>query len=177
MHEQVKSKLGGIKAILFDIDGVLTDGSIILDANGEEVKSFHVRDGQLIAFMQAKGIRFGTISGRKSKAAEKRMSALRIDFVRLGQEDKLEAYQAFKEEMKVSDAEILYIGDDVIDIPLLKLAGIPVAPADASQYVMPHVLWVTRLRGGKGVLREVIDAIIETRDWNEWSSPRQKIGY
>src|SRR5262245_40897787 len=103
--EEIKSKLTGVKAILFDIDGVLTDGSIILDANGEEVKSFHVRDGQLISFMQAKGIRFGALSGRKSKAAEQRMTSLRIDFVRLGLEDKREGYEAFKKETGVSDAE------------------------------------------------------------------------
>lgn len=166
-----------ITAILFDIDGVLTDGSIILDARGEEIKNFHVRDGQLISFMQGKGIVFGAISGRDSTAAKKRMEDLKIDFVRLGQGKKEAAYAEFKKEFKRKDAEILYIGDDVIDIPVLALAGVAVAPADASFYVVPHVVMQTKAAGGRGVLREVIDAIIQQREWNEWSSPRKRIGF
>ncbi len=166
-----------IKAILFDIDGVLTDGSITLDANGEEIKSFHVRDGQLIRFMQEKGILFGTISGRQSIAAETRMKALKIDFVRLGQDDKLEAYAAFKQEFKLKDENIVYLGDDVIDIPIFKEVGLAIAPADASPFVVPHVKYLTRKPGGKGVLREVIDALILERGWNIWGENRPGIGF
>lgn len=166
-----------ITAILFDIDGVLTDGSIILDAKGEEIKNFHVRDGQLISFMQGKGFVFGAISGRDSVAARKRMEDLKIDFVRFGQGKKETAYTAFKKEFKRQDKEILFIGDDVIDIPVLTQVGIAVAPADASFYVVPHVHLQTKTPGGRGVLREVIDAIIQQREWNEWSTPRKRIGF
>jgi len=169
--------LKNISAILFDIDGVLTDGSIVLDANGEEIKSFHVRDGQLISFMQAKGIVFGAISGRDSVAARKRMEALKIDFVRLGQGKKEEAYAEFKKAFKKKDEDIIFIGDDVIDIPVLKQVGFAVAPADASFYVAPHVHMHTKTPGGRGVLREIIDLIIEQRDWDEWNTPRRRIGF
>lgn len=170
-------KLKNISAILFDIDGVLTDGSIVLDASGDEIKSFHVRDGQLISFMQQKGIVFGAISGRDSKAAQKRMEQLKIDFVRLGQNTKLEAYEEFKKEFNKSDSEILFIGDDVIDIPVLSVAGVAVAPADASFYVSPFVHMHTKTSGGRGVLREIIDLIIEQREWNEWNAQRKRIGF
>ncbi|MDX5321276.1 MAG: HAD hydrolase family protein [Bacteroidota bacterium] len=166
-----------ISAILFDIDGLLTDGSIILDAQGDEIKNFHVRDGQLISFMQEKGILFGAISGRDSKAARVRMESLKVDFIRLGQGDKGEAYAAFKKEHKKEDHEILFIGDDVIDIPVLEQVGIGVAPSDASFYVIPHVDFQTKSPGGKGVLREVIDLIIDQRGWNIWASSRKTIGF
>ncbi|MBI1221686.1 MAG: HAD hydrolase family protein [Bacteroidetes bacterium] len=166
-----------ITAILFDIDGVLTDGSIILDAQGNEVKNFHVRDGQLISFMQNKGIVFGAISGRDSKAARARMEALKIDFVRLGEGDKASAYAEFKKLHKKKDPEVLYIGDDVIDIPVMAQVGVSVAPSDAAFYVVEHVHMQTRAAGGKGVLREVIDLIIQQRNWNEWNTSRKQIGY
>lgn len=166
-----------ISAILFDIDGVLTDGSIILDAKGEEVKSFHVRDGQLMSFMQEKGFVFGAISGRDSVAARTRMEALNIDFIRLGQGKKEEAYAEFKKLHKKEDHEVLYIGDDVIDISVLTQVGIAVAPSDASFYVIPHVHLQTKAAGGRGVLREVIDLIIQQRGWNEWGTPRKQIGF
>lgn len=166
-----------IKAILFDIDGVLTDGSITLDAQGEEIKTFHVRDGQMIRFMQDKGILFGTISGRDSKAARVRMEALKIDFVSLGQDDKTTAYTKFKKQFKLKDEEVIYIGDDIIDIPVLKQVGFAVAPSDASPFVFPYTHHQTKAKGGKGVLREVIDMIIVQRGWSEWEIARTGIGF
>lgn len=170
-------KLQHIKAILMDVDGVLTDGSITLDAQGEEIKTFHVRDGQLVRFMQEKGIFFGAISGRESKAARQRLEALKFDFIRLGQDDKANAYAIFKTEFKLADSDILYIGDDVIDLPILQQVGVAVAPADASHYLNGHVHFHTRSKGGKGVLREVIDLMIHQNHWDIWSKDRSGIGF
>ena len=173
----MKTDFSGIKAILFDIDGVLTDGSISLDADGREMKTFHVRDGQLVGFMRDKGFLFGTISGRQSEAVKVRMKSLKIDFVELGITDKLKSYEAFLKKFSLKDKEVLFIGDDVIDIPVLERVGVAVAPADAARYLAPHVHLQTRAAGGKGVLREVIDLIIDQRGWNEWSTTRPGIGY
>ncbi len=166
-----------LKAILFDIDGVLTDGSITIDAQGEEIKTFHVRDGQLIQFMRDKGFVFGAISGRDSKAARVRMESLKIEFIRLGQGDKLNCYQEFKKEFELTDEEIAFIGDDIIDIDVLKQVGLSVCPADASEYVIDHVDFVTKRPGGRGVLRELLDVIIHQRGWNVWNDNRGGIGF
>jgi 3-deoxy-D-manno-octulosonate 8-phosphate phosphatase (KDO 8-P phosphatase) len=160
-----EKSFSAIKAILFDIDGVLTDGSIVVGDDGLEIKSFYVRDGQLIRFMQQMGIVFGAISGRNSTAAEKRMKDLKIDFVRLGQKNKREAWKSFLREFSVSAEKVIYIGDDVIDLPLLQKAGISVCPGDASKWVKPYCDLITSSKGGKGVLREVIDLVIEKNGW------------
>lgn len=166
-----------IKAILMDVDGVLTDGSITLDAQGEEIKTFHVRDGQLVRFMQEKGLLFGAISGRESKAALKRLESLKFDFIRLGQHNKAKAYADFKTAFNLDDADILYLGDDVIDLPILQQVGVAVGPADASHYLNGHLHFYTRAKGGQGVLREVIDQIIHQKNWDIWSKDRGRIGF
>jgi 3-deoxy-D-manno-octulosonate 8-phosphate phosphatase (KDO 8-P phosphatase) len=166
-----------VKAILMDVDGVLTDGSIVLDGQGEEIKSFYVRDGQLVAFMQSKGILFGAISGRDSFAARKRLADLKYDFIRLGSTNKEIAYAEFKAEFGLDDDSIIFIGDDVIDIPVMSKAGIAVAPSDAAHYVLQHVHWHTKAQGGRGVLREVIDVMIQQRGWDEWAVHRNKMGF
>lgn len=149
-----------IRAILFDIDGVLTDGSITLDANGEEIKSFNVRDGQLIHFMQSQGFIFGAISGRKSNSLEFRLKEMNVDFVRLGAKNKYIVLHEFLKEYKLNESEVGYIGDDVIDVEVLKFVGYSFAPRDACTYVKDIVKMVTNAHGGEGVLREVIDGII-----------------
>jgi len=166
-----------LKAILFDVDGVLTNARITIDGNGDVATTFNIRDGQLIQFMRDKGFVFGAISGRDSKAVQHRMEMLKIEFVRLGQGDKLSCYEEFKKEFKLNDDEIAYIGDDVIDIEVMEKAGLALCPADASHYVMPYVDHVTHKRGGDGVLRELIEEIIQARGWNKWKKGTSRIGF
>lgn len=149
-----------LKAIVFDVDGVLTDGKIIFDHQGNEQKEFYVRDGQLIRFLRNEGFVFGAITGRDTYAVEKRMKDLRVDFVRQGCEDKKIAYTEFKNQYGLTDAQIAYIGDDVVDIGVLKQVGLAIAPADAVEYIKPFCHYITEAPGGRGVLREVIDLII-----------------
>lgn len=149
-----------IRAILFDIDGVLTDGSITLDANGEEIKSFNVRDGQLIHFMQSQGFIFGAISGRKSNSLIARMNELNIDFCRFGELNKFSCFQEFLNKYNLTSSEVVFIGDDVIDVEILKSVEFSFAPADATEHVKRVASLITKSKGGKGVLREVIEYII-----------------
>lgn len=149
-----------IKAIIFDVDGVLTDGSIFVDGNGVETKSFNVRDGQLIQFMKNEGYIFGAISGRPSKATEYRLQELHVDFIRLNVSDKLSCFKEFCTLYNISPDKICYIGDDVIDVTVLKSCGFPVVPADACVHAKSIAKIITGACGGKGVLREVIDQII-----------------
>jgi 3-deoxy-D-manno-octulosonate 8-phosphate phosphatase (KDO 8-P phosphatase) len=149
-----------IKAVLFDVDGVLTDGKIILDSNGQEIKSFNVKDGQLMQFMRNKGIVFGAISGRQSPALSKRLDELKVEFRRVGASNKLSCFEEFIQEYHIQASSICYIGDDIIDLQILKACGLPVAPADASELILPYAAYVTKAKGGEGVLREVIDKII-----------------
>jgi len=152
--------LKNIRAILFDVDGVLTDGSITLDANGEEIKKFNVRDGQLVGFMRSQGYIFGAISGRKSKALEHRLMEMGIDFFRLGVNDKLFALNEFLKEFNLLPEMVGYIGDDVVDIEVLKLVGVSFAPSDAIPIVLSNVQVITKSKGGQGVLRDVIEMLI-----------------
>jgi 3-deoxy-D-manno-octulosonate 8-phosphate phosphatase (KDO 8-P phosphatase) len=150
-----------IKALLFDVDGVLTDGSIILDSLGEEIKIFNVRDAQLIEFMQLNGFIFGAISGRRCKALEYRLNEMKIDFYRLGIKNKMSAFNEFIEKFNIDSSQIGYVGDDVIDIEILRKVNYSFAPSDACKFVLSIVQTITKAKGGEGVIREIIDEIIE----------------
>lgn len=152
--------LKNIKAILFDIDGVLTDGSITIDSNGDEIKSFNVKDGQLIEFMQFHSFIFGAISGRSSLALISRLNEMNVDFHRLGVRNKITALEEFANFYKLDLENIAYIGDDIIDIEVMQNVGWSFAPADASVHVLNIAKTITFSKGGKGVLREVIEMII-----------------
>lgn len=154
-----------IKAVLFDVDGVLTDGKITYNGEGEEIKSFNVKDGQLISFFQAKGIVFGAISGRKSKALDTRLKELKINFFRTGVKDKESAFLEFNREFNISASEVCYIGDDVIDVKPLKMCGLAICPQDASDFIKPFVQVITHSKGGEGVLREILDKMLIEKGW------------
>ncbi len=149
-----------IKAIIFDVDGVLTDGKITYDAQGKEIKSFNVKDGQMLKFMRSKGYIFGAISGRNSEALLWRLNELNIEFVRVSVNDKLSKLNEFLAIYNLSLENICYIGDDIIDLSVLKRVGFAVVPKDAASCVMPYANLVTEAKGGEGVVREVIDLIM-----------------
>ena len=163
MNEPIPNRLSKIKAVLFDVDGVLTDGSINVDSFGNQSISFNVKDGQLISFMQKNGYIFGAISGRKSEPVAHRLSSLNIDFIRLGIQDKRSSFDEFKTLFSLDACSICYIGDDVIDLSVLSSVGFSVSPSDAIHLVKDRADYVALSPGGGGVLREVIDKII----WND----------
>jgi len=154
------NKLSKIKAILFDVDGVLTDGLINVDSLGNQSLNFNVKDGQLISFMQKNGYIFGAISGRKSEPVVHRLNSLNIDFIRLGIQDKRASLDEFKTLFSLELDSICYIGDDVIDLSVLSAVGFSVSPSDAIHLVKDRVDYIALSPGGGGVLREVIDKLI-----------------
>lgn len=158
----------GIRLLILDVDGVLTDGSIILDNEGNELKRFHVRDGHGIKMLRRAGIEVAIITGRHSKVVEIRAHELGITEVHQKCRIKSEAYKRILEKFGITDEQTAYIGDDIVDIPLFRRVGLPVAVSDAEEDAKAHVLMVTKNRGGRGAVREVTDLLLRARGlWNE----------
>ncbi|MSN26340.1 MAG: HAD-IIIA family hydrolase [Geobacter sp.] len=157
----MKYKLKNIKLLLLDVDGVMTDGGIIYDGNGLETKTFNVKDGHGIKMLQRHGIEVGIITGRTSKVVEIRAAELGIELVYQGALKKLESYNDIKLRTGLADSQIAYIGDDVIDVPVMKRVAFAAAPADGLSDALKAADYVTRKEGGKGAVREVCDMILK----------------
>ncbi len=160
--EQVK-KASLIKAIFFDVDGVLTDGKIIYDDTGKETKQFSVKDGYIISHLKKAGIIVGIITGRDSKVVSHRAVELKLDFCHQGIVDKLEVFEKLVDFYKLKKKQVAYIGDDINDLGTLKNCGLSVCPADAMSYMKEKVDLVTNAKGGEGVVREVADLVLAAR--------------
>ncbi len=157
-----------IRLILSDVDGVLTDGGIIIDNQGVESKQFHVRDGQGIRLWHKAGYKFGLITLRSSQILKIRVAELGIEIIRQGIEHKLEAMQEIMGELRLAPQQVCYIGDDLPDLPLVRAAGFGVAVADACEELRQAANYTTRLSGGKGAVRETIEVILKAqRRWND----------
>ncbi|MBI5125412.1 MAG: HAD-IIIA family hydrolase [Planctomycetes bacterium] len=152
--------LGDINFLIVDVDGVLTDGRIFCSDRGEELKVFHVKDGSGIAFWHRVGKKTAIISGRKSKAVTHRAKELGIEEVYQDAHKKLDAYGKILERHGLKDEEVCYIGDDLIDLPLLSRVGFAVAVAGSPPEVLQEADYVTRARGGQGAVREVVEKIL-----------------
>jgi len=152
-----------IRLVILDVDGVLTDGSIILDNEGNEIKSFHVRDGHGMKMLMRAGIHVALITGRYSKVVERRSRELGITEVFQKCYDKKKAYRQLAKKYSLDDREVAYIGDDIVDIPLLLSVGLPVVVADADDNVKSRALMVTEKGGGRGAVREVSDFILKAK--------------
>jgi len=152
-----------IKLFIMDVDGVLTDGSITYTSSGEEIKSFNVKDGLGINLLKTVGIKTAIITGRKSPIVEKRAKELKIDDVIQGKIKKLDSYERLKEKYNLTDEEVLFIGDDIMDLPILRKVGIPVCVADAVEEVKEVCTYITQKNGGQGAVREVVDKLLKLR--------------
>lgn len=152
-----------IRMFVCDVDGVLTDGSIRIDTEGRELKVFNVLDGTAVALLRLVGIDTAIISGRESAATTHRAAALKIEQVYQGVHRKLEALDRICHDEGVRPDEMAYIGDDLIDIPVLRIVGLPVTPADAHPLCRREAELVTTRRGGEGVLREAAEFVLRAR--------------
>jgi 3-deoxy-D-manno-octulosonate 8-phosphate phosphatase (KDO 8-P phosphatase) len=167
----MNDKLKNIQLLLLDVDGVMTDGGIIYDANGLETKRFNVKDGHGIKMLQRHGIEVGIITGRTSVVVDFRAKELGIELVYQGALKKLVSYDDIKEKTGLQDCQIAYMGDDVIDVPVLRRVGFSAAPKDALPEVSSLVDYVSFNGGGKGAVREVCDLILKGRGfWDEIAS-------
>lgn len=162
----MQTRLTPIRLLLLDVDGVLSDGRIVYDAHGTEIKTFDVKDGHGIKMLQKAGIEVGIISGRSSKVVNVRAKELGIEILYQGIADKDIPYAEIIKQRGLRDEEIAYIGDDVVDLPILRRVGFAVATADAVDDIRPYVHYVTNRFGGRGAVREVCDLILKARgDW------------
>jgi 3-deoxy-D-manno-octulosonate 8-phosphate phosphatase (KDO 8-P phosphatase) len=146
-----------------DVDGVLTDGGIILGPEGIELKRFDVQDGMGITLAREAGLLVGLITGRRSAAVERRAGELELDEVHQGRPDKAETLDGILRRRGLAAGEVAYIGDDVQDVPLLHRVGLPVCVANATRETRRAAVYVTRQPGGHGAVREVIDLILAVR--------------
>lgn len=162
----MEERLKKIKLLLLDVDGVMTDGRIIFDSNGVESKFFNVKDGHGIKMLQRSGVDVGIISGRQSMVVTNRAKELGIEIVYQKAIDKLTPFRAILEDTGLVEEQVAFVGDDVIDIPVLKRVGFAAAPPDAVSEVIPHVQFVTENKGGWGAVREVCDLIMKAQ--NNW---------
>jgi len=151
-----------IKLIIVDVDGVLTDGSLIVSDSGEELKVFNVRDGLGITLALSAGVRVAFVSGRYSQAVANRATDLRVEEVHQGVANKLAVYESLLKKYSLDDEDVCFIGDDLSDIPPLKRAGVSYAVADAPDEVKKVAKHVTRSPGGRGAVREVIDSLLKS---------------
>lgn len=174
--EELKEIAKRIKLLILDVDGVMTDGSIILDNEGNEFKAFHVRDGHGIKMLQKAGVKVAIITGRHSKIVERRAHELGITEVYQRCHIKSVAYEHLLEKMSLKDIEIAYIGDDVVDIPIFKRVGFSVAVADATDETKAEAMMVTKNRGGRGAVREVCEFILKSKGkWQELMDEYDKL--
>jgi len=156
-----ETDLAGIDLLVVDVDGVLTDGRIILTPGGEEIKAFHVRDGSGMKYWKRAGKKLAIISGRSSPAVSVRARELDVDAVRLDAKAKMPAYEEILGKLGVAESATAVIGDDLPDLPLFLRCGFPVATADAVEEVRRAASYVTVLPGGAGCVREVIELILK----------------
>ena len=150
--------------MLFDVDGVLTDGKILLHPDGTESKQFDIKDGSAVVWAMRLGIQVGFLSARSSVATAQRAAQLGITLVHQGVASKLETYEQIADSLMLDDEQIAYMGDDLLDLPVLSRAGLAAAPADAAADVRQRVHWVSAARGGHGAARELIELILRAQD-------------
>jgi 3-deoxy-D-manno-octulosonate 8-phosphate phosphatase (KDO 8-P phosphatase) len=163
----VRKKAAQIRLLLLDVDGVLTDGGIIIDDRGLETKRFDVRDGLGIALLLRAGIKVGFLSGRSSRSVTRRARELKVRMVYQGVQNKPAVYAKIKKSMGVTDDQIAYVGDDIVDLPLLESAGLGVAVRDGGPELQRRVDYVTRSQGGKGAVREIAELLLKSQGkWN-----------
>lgn len=158
--QSVAEKAGNIRLVIFDVDGVLTDGGLFIDTAGHEHKVFNSRDGHGMKMLRQSGVEIGIISGRSSAAVTHRMAGLGIEHVYLGQQDKLPAFYNLVDRLGLTPAQVAYVGDDVVDLPLLRRVGLAIAVRDGHELVRRHAHWVTTSGGGRGAARDVCELIM-----------------
>lgn len=161
--QDITARAARIRLVVFDVDGVLTDGSLYLGDDGQEYKAFNSQDGHGMKMLQASGVQIGIITGRTSMVVEHRMQSLGINHVYQGQLDKRPAYRELVQGLDLSHEQVAYVGDDVVDLPIMVQVGLAIAVADAHDLVKAHAHWQTRRPGGRGAARDVCELILDAQ--------------
>ena len=164
----MKPELANIKLLLLDVDGVLTDGGITYSDTGDQIKTFQSRDGFGIRLLLDSGIRVGIITGRKSKALEYRCENLGITLLFAGIKDKINAFDKIISQTGIMPEQIAFVGDDLMDLPVMKRVGVSFCVPDACQEVKTHSDIITKKKAGHGAVREICELILKAKDlWDD----------
>ena len=168
MKRSCKQKIARIRVLVFDVDGVLTDGTLFVDEEGRELKVFHTRDGLGLVLAKRAGLKVVFFSGKASPVVLQRARMLGVDRVMQGIRNKGEAFERLIRSMEVSPDEVCYMGDDIIDLPCMRKAGLAVAVSDADESVRQISHWVSSKPGGRGAVRELVETVLKIQ--GKWDS-------
>ena len=166
--DALSRKAAGLKLLLFDVDGVMTDGTVIIHGDGTESKRFHIRDGIAMVWAQRAGLTVGLLSARHSAATTQRALQLGITLVHQGVASKIDTYDQIVGDLVLSDEQVAYMGDDIVDLAVLARVGLSSAPADAVDEVRSRVDFVAGKAGGHGAVRELVELVLRAQD--HWES-------
>lgn len=163
--QDIQEKARQIRLVIFDVDGVLTNGSLFLGDDGQEYKAFNSRDGHGIKMLSDTGVEIGIITGRTSEVVRIRMESLGIkdEHVYQGKRDKLPAFLELRDKLSLKDTEVAYVGDDVVDLPIMRRVGLAIAVQDAHPFVIQHAHWQTPHAGGWGAGRDVCELLMDAQ--------------
>ncbi|VAX05485.1 3-deoxy-D-manno-octulosonate 8-phosphate phosphatase [hydrothermal vent metagenome] len=161
--QSILEKAARIRLVIFDVDGVLTDGRLYLGNNGEEFKTFNIKDGLGMKLLMQSGVEIGIITGRSSELVARRMASLGIKHVYQGQQEKTPAYERLLDELGLDNSQTAFVGDDLIDLPLMRMAGLAITVQDAHPLVQQHAHWQSTAPGGHGAAREVCELIMKAQ--------------
>ncbi len=162
--EGLRDRLAQIRLLILDVDGILTDGTLYYGEHGEVLKGFHAHDGLGLKLLRSRNIEVAVISAKQSPALKRRLADLHIQQHRLGREDKLAALEELLTDLELVADQVAYAGDDLIDLPVLRRVGIAITVSDARPQVIAEADWVTRAPGGRGAVREIAEAILQSRN-------------
>jgi 3-deoxy-D-manno-octulosonate 8-phosphate phosphatase (KDO 8-P phosphatase) len=161
--QDIFERAAQIRLVIFDVDGVLTDGRLYYDDRGDEFKAFHSRDGHGMKMLQRSGVEMAVITGRTSNVVTHRMENLGVGLVFQGSIEKLPIYETLVEQLRLDPAQVAYVGDDVVDLPVMRRVGLAIAVQDAHPLVKRHAHWQTPSPGGRGAARDVCELIMEAQ--------------
>jgi len=162
-EQEIHDKAKAVKLVIFDVDGVLTDGSLFFGDDGQEYKAFNSLDGHGMKMLQESGVRIAIITGRTSEVVRHRMNNLKVNLVYQGQLDKLPAYRQVLADLNLQPHEVAYVGDDVVDLPVMLRVGLAISVENAHPLAKQHAHWVTPHIGGKGAARDVCEMIMRAQ--------------
>ena len=169
---EVRERAAAVKLLILDVDGVLTDGGLIWNADGQESKVFHVHDGHGIRLLQRAGVEVALLTGRGSRAVTERAADLGIELVVQKSRNKLADYEKVLKKRNLADRDAAYVGDDLVDVPVLRRVGLAVTVAGAAAQVKPYCHAITRNKGGQGAVREVCEFLLQAQGkWEEITGP------
>jgi len=161
--KDIIEKAKKLKLLILDVDGVLTDGRLFFDDKGKEYKCFHARDGHGIKLLRQTGVEVAVISGRKSNSVALRMKTLGVEYVYQGHENKIAAFNEIIQSLSIQPEQAAHVGDDLLDLPIMKRVGLSIAVNDANEPVKKYADWCTKTPGGQGAVREICDFIMQSQ--------------